>query len=227
MPNRLFRFFFPEEVDFFTPMARIIDCMAEGAEAYIETAGKSSLCGPEKIALLDHLKKLEKEGDNILRTVATGLKRTFTPPYPAIDIHRMFESLDNAIDLLDESAKIIIHANYRDYFPPFVAKQLTAFLNGAREAGKLPELMRDPRKNSSAITAVLEAMGRWEAEGDKIYWENKKALSEVINSAAQSNNLAGFRRGRMDEMALDLLEQLVDTLLDIIKNAEDMLIEHA
>jgi len=227
MPNRFFRFFFPEDVDFFAPMARMLELISRGADIYIEAAGRSGLTAGEKSALLATLKSLESDGDAIIKKTSADLKRTFTPPFSPIELVKMFESLDNALDLLDESAKIIIHANYRDGFPPFVKKQLEAFRAGIEEAKKLPESLKNPRKHAKQIASITAEMGKREKEGDMIYWDNKKALSSVINGAADASDLHVYRRGRMDEMALDMLEKLVDTLLEMIRNTEDMVIDHA
>ncbi|MBI4666338.1 MAG: DUF47 family protein [Nitrospinae bacterium] len=225
--GRLSRFFFPEEVDFFGPMGEMLKLISSGVDLYLDACSKQSLTQEEKERLLDNLKRLEKKGDEILVRVAGGLKRTFTPPYSAMDLRRMFECLDNAVDMLDESAKLVIHSNYRSGFPAFVSEQLEIYRKGIAEAMALPELMADSRANMGKIAATLDLMNAMETAADAVYWRHKKEILAGINAAAEANRLMDYRRGMMDEMILDRMEELLDTLVDMIKTVEDLLIEHA
>lgn len=223
----MLRFFFPEDVDFHSPMSAMFDLIKEGTDVYLEATEKGPLSGEDKDRLLTRLKGLEVKGDDIVRAVSADLKRTFTPPFSQMELRRMFERLDNMLDMLDESAKIIIHAGYRDDFPDFVAAQLHIFKKGLAEASRCVSLLKNPRKNIDSFLLFFSRIMEIEKEGDEIYWENKKKLSAIINAAAADNRLSDYRRSVMDEKALDLMESLVDMLVEIIKVVEGMIIEHA
>ena len=225
--NRLLRFFFPRELDFFSPMSRMFDLIERGAEIYMEAAGKGELSQSDREKLLTSLKDLEVSGDDIVRQITVDLKRTFTPPFSQVELRRLFECLDNMVDRLDETVKILVHAGYRDDFPPFVLDQLKVFQRGVMEGAKCVELLKDPRKNAQGLNTVLSRMSDIESEGDKIYWPTKIKLSAAINSAARNNRLLDYRVATMDEIMLDRMEELIDTLVEIMKVMEGMIIEHA
>lgn len=225
--KKVFSFFFPREIDFFTPMGRMFGLIGEGTRAYLAATGKDALTAVEKEKLLAELKRLEVAGDDVVREVTADLKRTFTPPFSQVELRRMFEKLDNTLDLLDESAKIVIHSGYRDGFPAFVRDQLGVFGRGLEEAARSVDLLKDPRRNALLLTSIVASVSAIETEGDKIYWPRKKEFSAAINSAAADNRLADYRKAVMDERVLDLMEELIDTLMDIMKVVEGMVIEHA
>jgi len=225
--KRILRFFFPEEVDFFTPMKTMFNLIGEGVDVYLGAAERDRLTAEDRDRLVTTLKLIEVAGDEIVRKTANDLKQTFTPPFSQMEIRRLFESLDNMIDRLDESAKIIINAEYREGFPVFIAEQLSIFKKGFEEASKAVELLKDARENAEQLGAISTRVGQIETTGDKIYWPKKKELSACINLASKENNLFDYRRAVMDERMLDQMEKLIDNLVDLMNVVEDMVIEHA
>ncbi len=219
--------FFPEEVDFFSPMSKMYDLISQSVKVYLAAVYRGALSPEEKESLLARLKTLERDGDKIIREINAELKRTFTPPYSPAELIRLFKNLDDALDRLDESAKMSVHADYRPDFPPFVKDQLKVFARGVEQAGKTVELLRDPRRNTAKLSGILSDISVIEAEGDRIYWPNKQKLSSQINAAAKENRLSDYRRLVMDEKTLDQLEEIVDTLVEIMKVIQSMIIEHA
>lgn len=227
MMKNIFSFLFPKEVDFFAPMSRMFELIGKSVEAYLIAAAKEKMSEDDKEALLTALKQNELDGDEIVRKTKADLKKTFTPPFSQMELRRLFGKLDNALDMLDESAKVSIHADYRAAFPPFVLEQLQIFQKGLTEAFKLTDLMRNPRENADEINRVLKRLSDIETEGDKIYWPKKKELSAEINKSAEQNQLTNYRKAVMDELTLDQMERIIDTLVDILKVIEGMTIEHA
>ncbi len=225
--KNLLRFFFPEEIDFFSPMEKMFELIESSVDIYLAAARKDTLTQMDKATLCQKLKQNELKGDEIVMQADADLKRTFTPPFSHVALRRLFDNLDNALDMLDESAKTSVHADYRGGFPPFVKEQLSVFKRGVAEAVKLIDHLRDPRRNTKEARKRLKRISDIETEGDKIYWPVKKELSVYINDAARNNRLYDYRKGVMDEMTLDKMEEIIDTLVGMIKVIEGMLIEHA
>lgn len=223
----LLKFFFPEEVDFFTPMARMYSLILKSVDTYISAAQKTSLAPEDRDALLSELKSLEREGDDIIREINAGLKRTFTPPYSPVELRNLFEGLDDALDRLYESAMTNITAGYAEGFPPFVKDQLEVFRRGMIQAAKTVELLKKPRDNSTLLAEIIRNMSDLEAEGDRVYWPNKRTLSAKMNMAAAESRLDEYRGARMDEIILDQMEEVNDFLVHISKVIDGMILEHA
>ncbi|VAX15901.1 hypothetical protein MNBD_NITROSPINAE02-1279 [hydrothermal vent metagenome] len=221
------RFFFPEEIDFYSPMEMMFELIESSVDIYLDAAKKETLTQTDKATLCLMLKQNELKGDEIVMQADADLKRTFTPPFSHVELRRLFNNLDNALDMLDESAKASVHADYRGGFPPFVKEQLSVYKRGVAETRKLVSHLRNPRRNTKEARKRLKRISDIETEGDKIYWPAKKELSIYINDAARNNRLYDYRRGVMDEMTLDKMEEIIDTLVGTIKVIEGMLIEHA
>ena len=223
----LTRFLYPEEMDFFTPMERVYALILESARLFRDAGQAGPLTPAQKELLVTELKKRESAGDEIVRLVVTGLKHSFTPPFSPLELRRLFDTLDDILDGLDEAAKTHVHAGHREDFPPFAAEQLDALTAGIEYARGTVALLRDPRRNAKALSALVASISDCEKRGDEIYWRAKRALAAEINSAAREGRLADFRRAMMDEKTLDHLEWTLDRLVAVIQVVEDMVIEHA
>ncbi|MDH4183128.1 MAG: DUF47 family protein [Nitrospinota bacterium] len=225
--KNIFSFFYPEEVDFFSPMDRMYQLINQTLVVYIEAASKPKLTAEERAKLLVDLKNLEREGDTVVQSVTAGLKRTFTPPYSPGELRQLFSCLDDSLDLLYESAMTNITAEYRAGLPPFTLEQLQAFQRGIREAACTVDLMRASRGGSPELSATLTRMCDIETEGDRIYWRLKTELASALNQAAKSGDLGAYRQAEMDEKILDQMEEALDSLVDIMKVIQGMIIENA
>ncbi|MDH5478276.1 MAG: DUF47 family protein [Nitrospinota bacterium] len=225
--SRIYGFFFPEEVDFFGPMDTMYRLIDETLHVYIESATKQNLSPFDREKLLTDLKALERKGDLVVQEVTSGLKRSFTPPFSPLELRRLFSCLDDALDNLYESAMMNITAEYRGGLPPFVLEQLMTFQRGIALASKTVDQLRQSRQGTSELATTLTAMCDMEMEGDKIYWRWKKEISAVLNRAALGGDLAAYRRAEMDEKILDQLEDLLDSLVGMMKVIQGMIIEHA
>ncbi|MDH5636931.1 MAG: DUF47 family protein [Nitrospinota bacterium] len=225
--KKIIGFFFPEEVDFFGPMDTMYRLIGETLGVYIDAASKQNLSPFDREKLLTDLKILERKGDLVVQEVTSGLKRSFTPPFSPLELRRLFSCLDDAMDSLYESAMMNITAEYRGGLPPFVLEQLMAFQRGIAEATKTVDLLRHSRQGSAELAATLTRMCDIEMEGDNIYWRWKKELSAKLNRAALGGDLSAYRRAEMDEKILDQLEEVLDSLVGMMKVIQGMIIEHA
>jgi len=225
--KRLLGFLFPGDVDFFGPMENMYALIDECAGVYLDAAQKETLEPKQREELMTRMKRIERQGDLIVRTVSADLKKTFTPPFAPAELMGLFHYLDDILDRLDESAKTNIHAGYREGFPPFVKDQIDALRLGAAEAGRTVALLKKPRDNAALLVDALSRISGHETEGDAIYWLNKKEISRRLNAAARDGALAEYRRAIMDEKILDQLEEALDTLVKITAVIHGMIIEHA
>jgi len=225
--KRIVGFFFPEEVDFFGPMDIMYQLINETLEVYIKAASERNLSPFDRDKLLTELKALERKGDQVVQEVTSGLKRSFTPPFSPLELRGLFTCLDDAMDSLYHSAMMNITAEYRGGLPPFVLEQLMAFQRGIAEAARTVDMLRGSRQGSAELAATLTRMCDIEMEGDNIYWRWKKELSSQLSRASLGGDLSAYHRAAMDEKILDQLEEVLDSLVGMMKVIQGMIIEHA
>src|ERR1700736_4750655 len=98
-----FRALMPREERFFELFARHAQVTLAGAEAL-----RGLLNGGDDV--LRHCKEIsarEQEADDITREVLTALRRTFITPLDRGDIKDLITSVDDAIDQMNKTAKVI------------------------------------------------------------------------------------------------------------------------
>src|ERR671911_123501 len=67
---------------------------------------------PRRMAIVDQIKRLEHQADQVTHDVVTRLDRVFITPLDREDIHLLASRLDDVIDLIDGTARrlLMFHA---------------------------------------------------------------------------------------------------------------------
>ena len=100
---RWFRALLPKEERFFELFARHSRTVVASAEAL-----RIMLEGGESISRhSQEIMAREHEGDNIARKVLLAVRRTFITPFDRRDIVNLISSMDDAIDQMQNTAKVI------------------------------------------------------------------------------------------------------------------------
>jgi uncharacterized protein Yka (UPF0111/DUF47 family) len=117
--------------------------------------------------LVESIKRLEHECDQVTHEVITRLDRTFITPLDREDIHELASGLDDVIDLIDGAARRaqIFHLGEA----PEGAILLADVIKRACE--ELLLAVRGLSKNQGAVLPACIAVKRLEEEGDSLYHE--------------------------------------------------------
>src|SRR6516225_6687479 len=97
-----FRALMPRDERFFTLFARHAQVMLAGAEAL-----RALLKGDDVLKRCREITRRENEADEITREILTALRRTFITPLDRGDIKDLITSMDDAIDQMNQTAKVI------------------------------------------------------------------------------------------------------------------------
>src|SRR5437879_6085434 len=109
-----FRALMPREERFFDLFSRHAQVTLAGAEALREL-----LRGGDNVPqYCREVTKRENEADEITREVLTALRRTFITPLDRGDIKDLITSMDDAIDQMNQTAKLITLFELRSFEPP-------------------------------------------------------------------------------------------------------------
>ena len=108
-----FQALMPKEERFFELFARHATIVVAGAEAL-----RGLLQGGDSIErYCKQIFEREAEADEITRQVLTAVRRTFVTPFDRTDIQDLITSMDDAIDQMNKTAKIITLFEVRSFEP--------------------------------------------------------------------------------------------------------------
>lgn len=206
MPLRLL----PREEEFF-------DLFVEVAKRNHEAAGKLRElfeAPPERrTPIVEAIKRLEHECDQVTHEVVNRLDRTFITPLDREDIHQLASDLDDVIDTIDGTARRaqIFHLGTA----PQGVRQLAEVIG--RMTTTLGEAVGRLKKGDDVIKYCVEAK-RLEEEGDVIYHE---ALGLLFEKETNAIELVKWKE------IYDNLERTLDEAEDVANVVESIALKHA
>ncbi len=108
-----FQAIMPKEERFFDLFEQHAKIVVAGAEAL-----RGLLKGGDQVEhYRERIFELENEADEVARQVLTAVRRTFITPFDRTDIQDLIGSLDDAIDQMNKTAKIITLFEVRSFEP--------------------------------------------------------------------------------------------------------------
>ncbi len=206
MPLRLL----PREEEFF-------DLFVEVATRNHEAAGRLRElfdAPPERrTPIVEAIKRLEHECDQVTHEVVNRLDRTFITPLDREDIHQLASDLDDVMDTIDGTARRaqIFHLGT----PPLGVKQLAEVIS--RMTSVLGEAVGRLKKGDDVMKYCVDAK-RLEEEGDVIYHE---ALGLLFEKETNAIELVKWKE------IYDNLERTLDEAEDVANVVESIALKHA
>ena len=163
--------------------------------------------------LVDSIKRLEHEADQVTHEVVNRLDRTFITPLDREDIYQLASDLDDVMDAMDGTARRsqIFHLGLA---PPGV-KQLTEVI--LRMVAVLAEAVGRLKKGDDVMRYCIEAK-RLEEEGDAIYQE---ALGRLFETERDALEVIKWKE------IYDTLELTLDQAEDVANVLESITLKHA
>lgn len=121
-----------------------------------------------RTAIVDQIKRLEHQADQVTHDVVTRLDRVFITPLDREDIHLLASRLDDVIDLIDGTARrlLMFHAGKS----PDGAVLIADVINKAVAELQAGVGALEKNKGGSVLAACVQVK-RMEEEGDSLYHE--------------------------------------------------------
>ncbi|HEU4954223.1 MAG TPA: DUF47 family protein, partial [Gemmatimonadales bacterium] len=121
-----------------------------------------------RTAIVDQIKRLEHQADQVTHDVVTRLDRVFITPLDREDIHLLASRLDDVIDLIDGTARrlLIFHAGDAPQGALVIAEVIGRAVEQLQVAVKSLEV----NKGGTVLQACVQVK-RLEEEGDSLYHE--------------------------------------------------------
>jgi predicted phosphate transport protein (TIGR00153 family) len=163
--------------------------------------------------LVNLINDCESRGDEITRTILVRLNKSFVTPFDREDIHALTEELDDVVDEMQAAADLLVL--HRVVKPLPEVRDLADILVKAAEANvaliaKLPRL-RD-------MDSELEAIGRLESEGDRIY---RRLVAHLFSGEFKAFNVLKWKD------IVEAIEKSVNAIENISDIVESIVLKHA
>ena len=213
-----FQALLPREDNFFRLFNAHAATLIKGAEAL-----RKALDGGEETPrwcqrIVDH----EHEADAVAREVLYAVRRSFITPFDRSDIRGLTNSLDDSIDQMQKTAKVITLYEVRD-FAPHMRQLGDIAVEAALLTVEAVSLLTDLRKHRGRLNDLTEQIARLESDSDTLYDEGMKALYESTRGNGQGGDAMAFIIGGQ---VYDHLEKVADRFEDVANRISGILVEH-
>jgi uncharacterized protein len=168
-----------------------------------------------RTAIVDQIKRLEHQADQVTHEVVTRLDRVFITPLDREDIHVLASRLDDVIDLIDGTARrvLIFHTGKAPDGAVLLAQVI------GRAVAELQTGVGALEKNKGGtVLAACVQVKRMEEEGDSLYHE---WLGRLFQGQPDPLDVIKWKE------IYDNLEKTLDTIEDAANVLESISIKHA
>ena len=206
-----FRALMPKEERFFELFTRHAQVTLAGAEAL-----RALLKGDNVQQCCREITKRENEADEITREVLTALRRSFITPLDRGDIKDLITSMDDAIDQMYQTAKIITLFELCS-FKQSMQDMGEIIVRAAKLTVDAVALLGSLGKQSSRLHGLTEEIIRLEEQADQLHDQGRKELF------LQQKDAIAFVIGTE---LYNHLEMVVDRFEDVANEISAIVIEN-
>jgi len=207
-----FRALMPKEERFFDLFTRHAQITLAGAQAL------SALLkgGDDVLRYCREITRHENEADEITREVMTALRKTFITPLDRGDIKDLITSMDDAIDQMNQTAKVISLFELRNFEEP-MPQMGEVIVQAAKLMVEAVPLLSSLGRHSARLNSLTEEMIRLEEHADELHDQGRKQL--FLNKKDAIAFVVGTE-------VYDHLEMVVDRFEDVANEISAIVIEN-
>lgn len=209
-----FQALMPKEELFFDHFNAHAATLVQGADALRKLLEGGEALKPAADALMQH----EHEADLITREIMMAVQRSFITPFDRGDIKGLTTSMDDAIDQMKQTAKVILLYEVTE-FDPAMRQMADIIQQCAKLTTEIISLLGSMRKNAGRLNALCEEITRIEEKADDIH---DQGLKDLFRAHRQSDPMAFIIGTEM----YSHLEKVVDRFEDVANRVNGIVIEH-
>jgi hypothetical protein len=202
----------PRDEKFFDLFTAVASLCVEAARLQMDLLRAEPL---RRQPLVEAIKRLEHDADQITHEVVTRLDRVFITPLDREDIHLLASRLDDVVDLIDGAARRV--QMYHAGQAPPGAVLLGEVVVRATQALLVAVQSLEKNKNRTVLDACDEVK-RLEEEGDSIYHE---WVGKLFDGSPDPLVVIKWKE------IYDTLENTLDHMEDVGNVLESISIKHA
>lgn len=207
----LFKAIMPKEDAFFDLFSAHARTLVAGAEALHDmTAG-----GDAVAAAGARVDQHEEEADEVTRQVMVAVRRSFITPFDRSDIQSLTTSLDDAIDQMRKTAKVVSLFEVKTFEP-----QMREMTRVIVEAAKLTEeavgLLPKMRLNAHHLSEIAVKITQIEEQSDRMYDQGRKELFLAHRAGDPMAFIVGVDIYSHLEKVMDRFEDVANRISGIV-----------
>jgi uncharacterized protein len=209
-----FQALMPRDERFFDLFARHAQTIVAGAEALrhmLEGGDKVAQCCQAVIAR-------EREADRITREVMIAARRTFITPFDRGDIKDLITSMDDAIDQMQTTVKMITVFDMRT-FTPRMREIGDAIVAAAALVAEAMPLLQSISNQVVRLSAISEELSQLEGRAEEIHDSGVRELYQLYGSSDPMAFVIGNE-------VYHNLEQVVDRFDDVADEISSVVLDH-
>lgn len=204
-----FRALMPKEERFFELFSRHAQVTLAGAQAL-----RALIKGEDDVLQCSReIAKRENEADEITREVMTALRKTFITPFDRGDIKDLITSMDDAIDQMNQTAKVITLFELRN-FERHMQEMSEIIVQAAKLTVDSVPLLSSLSRQSSRLNSFTEAIIRLEEQADQLHDRGRKEL--FLNQKDAIAFVIGTEVYDHLEMVMDRFEDVANEISGIV-----------
>jgi len=200
--------------ELFTEHAAVVVAGAEALNGLLQ--GHGDIAGYCK-TIFDR----EADADDIARRVLVEVRRTFITPFDRTDIQDLISSMDDAIDQMNKTAKVITLFEVRR-FEPQMQQMGQIILQASQLMLEAMPLLSSVGKNAARLGALTEEIIRIEEHSDQLHDEGRRALFLSNRELGPGGQTMDFIIGTE---LYDHLESVVDRFEDVSNEIDPLVID--
>lgn len=209
-----FQALMPKEERFFTLFERHAVIIVAGAEAL-----RDLLQGGNTIeSHCQQIFRREAEADDVTREVLMAVRRTFITPFDRTDIQDLISSMDDAIDQMNKTAKIIGLFEVRS-FEPQMQQMSEIIVQAAKLVLEAVPLLSSIGANAGRLNELTARIIAIEEQADDLSDQGLKALFLANRQGNAMTYIVGSE-------IYDHLEKVVDRFEDVSNEINSIVVDH-
>jgi uncharacterized protein len=165
------------------------------------------------------LSRQEEEADHISYEVMQAIRRAFITPFDRSDIKALSATLDDAIDQMNKTGKVVMLYDVKEFEPNMRAMGDRVIMLAKLTSEALP-LLRNIGSNSSKLHTLTGEITKIEEQSDQL---NDAGLRSLFKGKAKKDPLTFIIGSELYEH----LEKVCDRFEDVAHVMSDIVIEHA
>ena len=198
----------PRDNSFFAMFSAMSDNLIAGARTLVDLFANYH----EVEKQVEHIQRIEREGDELTHAILTKLNQTFITPIDREDIHQLASKLDDVLDFINAAGARIVM--YRiTAAPPAAAELARIILMQSQELQKAVSLMQ---KNGNILVHCVE-INRLENEADQV---SQNAIASLFEHEKDPINLIKIKE------LLEFLERATDKAEDVANVLETVVLKN-
>lgn len=174
--------------------------------------------GPRVKEFCEKISAHEHEADQITHEVLQAIRRSFITPFDRSDIRGLINSMDDALDQMNKTAKAVQLFEI-DTFEARMRETGDLIIKAAGLVAEAMPLLRTMRSNAPRLNQLTEAIVRVEEQSDHVCHDGLKAL---LQGPASTDAMAYIKGAEI----YDHLEKVVDCFEDVANRISGLVIEH-